>query len=121
MSTKFNMTRDVNGYNGFGIQPTANADMQSTFLAANVAQEVTVPDNYQNWIAIFSYTPGSNIWVSFDGDDATVPSASFGATNSCLNPAARAVVKNQVISFITNDDFEPEIGVEFQVAPTYQN
>lgn len=121
MSTKFNMSRDINGYNGFGIQPTANADMQSTFLAANTAQSVTVPDNYPNWIVIFSYTPGSNIWVSFDGSTAVVPASSFAAVNSCLNPAARAVVKNQVISFITNDDFEPEIGVEFQVAPNYQN
>jgi hypothetical protein len=121
MSTKFNMTRDINGYNGFGIQPTANVDLFSTYLAANAAQSVTVPDNYPNWIAIFSYSPGSSIWVSFDGATAVVPGAAFAAVNSCLNPAARAVTKNQVISFITNDDFLPEIGVEFQIAPPYQN
>lgn len=119
MSTKFNMTRDINGYNGFGIQPTQ--DIQSTYLATSTAQSVTVPSNYPNWIAIFSYTPGSGIWVSFDGDTAEVPGASFAATNSCLNPSARMVYAGQVISFITNDSTSPEVSVEFQIVAPYQN
>ncbi len=119
MSTKFSMQRDINGYNGFGILPTT--DIQAAYLADGVAQSITVPDNYAVWIAIFSYSPGSNIWVSFDGDTATVPTASFASSNSVLNPAARTVKAGDTISFITNDTFEPEISVEFQIVPPYQN
>lgn len=119
MSTKFSMQRDINGYNGFGILPTS--DIQATYLAATVAQDVTVPDNYAVWLAIFSYSPGSSIWVSFDGDDATLPAAAFAASNSCLNPAGRTVKAGDTISFITNDTFSPEVSVEFQIVPPYQN
>ncbi len=118
MSTKFNMTCDINGFNGFGIQPTY--DMQSGILATGVAQSITVPDNYPNWIAIFSYTPGASVWVSFTGT-ADAPTGAFSSTDSCLNPAARAVKGGSTISFITNDTFGPEVGVEFQVAAPYQN
>ena len=118
MSTKFLMTRDIAGYNGFGIMPTQ--DMQSGVLAAGVAQSITVPDNYPNWIAIFSYQPGSTIWVSFT-TTAVAPAGAFSSTASCLNPAGRAVKAGDTISFITNDTFSPGVGVEFQVAAPYQN
>lgn len=36
MSTKFSMTRDINGYNGFGILPTY--DIQNAVLAVGVEQ-----------------------------------------------------------------------------------
>ena len=119
MSTKFSLQRDINGYNGFGILPTT--DIQAAYLADSAAQEITVPDNYPAWIAIFSYSPGSSIWVSFDGDTATLPSATFGSSNSCLNPAARTVKAGNTISFITNDTFQPQVSVEFQIVPPYQN
>lgn len=118
MSTKFSMLRDINGYNGFGLIPTY--DIKATYLAANVAQSVVVPSNYANWIAIFSYSPGSNIWVSFT-TTAAVPGAAFAASSSSLNPSARAVSAGQTISFITNDVDSPEISVEFQIVPPYQN
>ena len=118
MSTKFNMTRDINGYNGFGIQPTF--DMQSGILVAGAAQSITVPADYPNWIAIFSYSPGSSIWVSFT-TTAVVPSGAFSSTQSCLNPAGRAVKGGTTISFITTDAFSPQVGIEFQVAAPYQN
>ena len=57
MSTKYNVIRDINGsvtgINGFGLQ--FSDDIQNGLLAATVAQSITVPDNYQKWIAIFSY------------------------------------------------------------------
>ena len=112
------MTRDINGYNGFGIMPTY--DIQSGIMAAGVAQSVTVPDNYPNWIAIFSYSPGSNIWVSFT-TTALVPTGAFSSTASSLNPSARAVSAGQTISLITNDADSPEISIEFQVIAPYQN
>lgn len=119
MSTKFLMTRDLSGTNGFGIIPTY--DIKSTSLAANVAQSITVPVNYPNWIAIFSYTPGSNIWVRFDGSAATVPGSSFAAGTSVLNPAGRAVKSGQTISFITSDSTNPWVCVEFQIIQPYTN
>lgn len=118
MSTKFNMTRDVNGYNGFGIIPTY--DIQAGVLVATIAQSVTVPDNYANWIAIFSYSPGSNVWVSFS-TTAAAPSGAFAASASSLNPSARAVSGGSTISLITNDVDSPEVSIEFQIVAPYQN
>lgn len=119
MSTKFCMTRDINGYNGFGIIPTT--DVYSGLMAVGVAQTVTVPDNYQNWIAIFSYTPGSSVWVSFDGDAAVAPTGAFSATNSVLNPSARQVKGGDTISIITADGTNPLVSVEFQVIQPFTN
>lgn len=119
MSTKFSMQRDINGYNGFGVLPTT--DIQAAYLTASAAQSITVPDNYPVWIAIFSYSPGSSIWVSFDGDDAVLPGASFASSNSCLNPSARTVKAGSTISLITSDTFEPGVSIEFQIVPPYQN
>lgn len=118
MSTKFSMVRDVNGYNGFGIIPTY--DIQGCSLAASTAQTFTVPDNYPNWIAVFSYTPGSNIFVDFT-TTATVPSGTVGAITTVLNPAGRALKGGSTFSVITPDATSPYITVEYQVIPTYQN
>lgn len=119
MSTKFNMIRDISGYNGFGIIPTY--DIQGCSLAASTAQTFTVPANYSNWIAIFSYTPGSNIFVRFDGTAATVPSGSVAAIFVSLNPSARAVKGGQTFSVITPDATSPYITVEYQIVAPYQN
>lgn len=119
MSTKFSMVRDINGYNGFGIIPTY--DIQGCSLAANTAQTFTVPNNYSNWIAIFSYTPGSNIFVRFDGSAATVPGGTVGAINVALNPSARAVNGGSTFSVISPDATAPYITVEYQIVAPYQN
>ena len=118
MSTKFNMTADINGYNGYGIMPTY--DMQSGLLAVGVAQSVTVPDNYPYWIAIFSYTPGASVWVSFT-TTALAPTGAASATSSCLNPSARRVAAGTTISLITADANNPLYGIEFQIVAPYQN
>lgn len=119
MSTKFNMTRDINGYNGFGIIPTT--DVYTGLMEVGVAQTVTVPDNYPNWIAIFSYTPGSSMWVSFDGVTAVAPTGAFSASSSVLNPSARSVKAGQTISVITADDTNPLMSIEFQVIQPFSN
>jgi hypothetical protein len=118
MSTKFNMTRDINGYNGFGIQPTY--DIQGCSMAASTAQTFTVPSNYPNWIAIFSYTPGAEFFVNFT-TTATVPGGTVGAITNVLNPAARALVGGSTFSVITPSATSPHITVEYQVAAPYQN
>lgn len=118
-STKFNMTRDINGYNGFGIQPTY--DVQGCSLTASAAQTFTVPSNYGQWIAIFSYTPGAAIFVDFSGVTATLPTGTVGAITTCLNPAARALPGGTTFSVITGDATSPYLTVEYQVVPPYQN
>lgn len=118
MTTKFNMTRDVAGYNGFGVKFAD--DGFSGVLANGVAQSVTVPSTYPNWIAVFSYTPGSNIWV--DGTNtASVPGGAFSATTSDLNPSARQVSAGQVLSFKTTDTTSPQVKVSFYVVAPFGN
>ena len=119
MSTKFNMIRDISGYNGFGIMPTY--DIQGCSLAASTAQTFTVPSNYSNWIAIFSYTPGTNIFVDFSGATATVPGSTVGSITTVLNPSARAVKGDSTFSVITDSETLPFITVEFQIVAPYQN
>lgn len=118
MSTKMSMTRDIAGYNGFGLLPTY--DVYGCSLTANVAQSITVPSTYENWIAIFTYTPGSNIFVSFT-TTAAVYNGTMGARTSVLNPAGRQVKAGDTISVITPNATSPYVCVEFQAIPTYQN
>lgn len=119
MSTKFNLIRDISGYNGFGIIPTY--DIQGCSLAASTAQTFTVPANYSNWIAIFSYTPGAEIFIRFDGSTATVPGGTVGSIAVVLNPSARAVKGGSTFSVITPDATTPYITVEYQIVAPYQN
>jgi len=118
MSTKFNMTRDVAGYNGFGI-PFAE-DGYSMVLAAGVAQSVTVPDNYPNWIAIFGYTPGATVWVN-GITTAVAPTGAASATTAKLNPSARYVKAGDIISFITSDVAGAMAYVEFLIVMPFGN
>lgn len=118
MPTKFLMSRDVAGYNGFGLPFTLDA--QSGILAAGVAQSVAVPNTYPNWIAIFTYTPGASVWVD-TFTTAVAPAGAFSATTSELNPAARFVKSTDVLSFITSDITSPAVSVLFYVAPPFGN
>lgn len=113
------MIRDISGYNGFGIIPTY--DIQGCSLTASAAQTFTVPNNYPQWIAIFSYTPGSNIFIRFDGSTATVPSGTEASISVVLNPSARAVKGGSTFSVITPDATSPYITVEYQIVAPYQN
>lgn len=117
-STKLLMTRDSAGENSFAIQFAL--DGYSMVLAAGVAQSVTVPDEYPNWIAIFGYTPGATVWV--DGrTTAVAPTGAASATTAKLNPSARQVKAGQTISFITSDSSSPMVYVEFLVVTPYGN
>jgi hypothetical protein len=118
MSTKLSLTRDINGYNAFGIFPTY--DIQTGGLAVNTEQHFTVPSNFENWLAIFTFTPGSNIWVSFTGT-AAVPSTTVGSSTVVLNPSGRQVKAGSTISLITADTTTPWFCVELQVINNYSS
>jgi len=112
MTTKFSMTRDINGYNGFGLE-FSDTNYSAT-LTVGAAQSLVVPgiSTTTTYLAVFSYEPGTSIWVA-NNDTAAVPvAASFGATTSELNPAARKVKFGDTLSFITNDT-TAEVGVSF--------
>ena len=118
MSTKLSMTRDINGFNAFGVFPTY--DIEAGALAANTEQHFTVPSNEQYWLAIFTYAPGANVWVDFTAT-ATVPSPTFSAVSTVLNPAGRQVKAGTIISMITADTTTPWVCVELQSVNNYSS
>lgn len=118
MSTKFNLTKDVAGYNGFGVKFAD--DGFKGILATSVEQHITVPSNYPNWLAVFSYSPGSNVWV--DGSTtAVVPTGAFTASKADLNPSARFVKAGDTLSFITSDSTSVQIKVSFYIVAEFGN
>ena len=115
---KFIMTRDINGYNGFGLPFASN--MKQMKLTQDVEQTITVPKSnvagYPNVLAVFSFEPGSMVWVALN-QTATAPSGAAVDTYSEALPAARliefnAATENNTLSFITKDT-SAEVGVAF--------
>jgi hypothetical protein len=112
--TPFSMTRDINGYNGFGLP--FSIDKYSVTLSASMDTAVTVPSYSQYYIAIMSYSSGANVWVA-NNATAEVPAGdTFAATSSELNPVARYVKASDVLHFITGDSSD-SVGVVFYALP----
>lgn len=122
MATKFSMTRDINGYNGFGLKPTDTA--YSCTLSTSTDTTLTVPsissmggcntgtNSNPILLAIFFFTPGATVWVA-KGTTAAVPAgSSFAATLSEANPSALEVVGGDVLHFITAGS-SVDVGVRF--------
>ncbi len=118
MPTKFNMTKDVAGYNGFGLAPCS--DSYAAVLVTGVAQTITTPSEYPSYIAIFSYGSGANIWVDCV-TTAVAPTGSVAATSACLNPAGIKVTKGTAISVINPETDNRYISVRFFVVPEFGN
>ncbi len=109
MTTKFNMSRDINGYNGFGLTFTDSA--YSATLAAVTDTTLTVPSaiglgkqGYSTnatgqMLAVFSFDPGSSVWVANNAVAANPGGGSFAASSSELNPAARLVNGGDILHF----------------------
>lgn len=110
MSILFSMTRDINGFNGFGLIPSD--DIYGGKVAQNTAYTVTVPSNYENWIALISYTPGSEFWVAYNVA-ATVPAIGVASMTTELNPAGRQLKAGDTLSFISNNTGNPGFSVSF--------
>jgi len=118
MSRIFNMTRDVAGNNGFGVQPSK--DIFGGLMAPTTVYTVTVPSNYPNWIAVLNYTPGATVWVSF-GNTAAIPAVGVNPLVSELNPTGRQLVAGETISLITSDTNNPGFSVLFYVISPFTN
>lgn len=110
MSTKFALSRDVNGYNGFGLpfsdtkySATIAASTDTTLTIGGDASMGSIANNVNKYIAIFNYETGSQVWVA-KGATAAVPAgASFASTDSEMNPSAREVSDGDVLHFFTPD------------------
>lgn len=106
MATRFAMVRDINGYNGFGLQ--FSDSKYGVLLVQDVEQTLTIPVNpdgmYKNYLAIFSVEPGTNIWIALNST-AAYPSGAIASISSELNPTARYIKGDgeQVLHFITPD------------------
>lgn len=109
MTTKLNMTRDINGYNAFGLAFTDTA--YSATLTTTTDTSLTVPAKMgmggngiastSLYLAVFIYDPGTSVWVANNTAASTPAGASFAATSSELNPAARLVAGGDVLHFYT--------------------
>lgn len=112
MTTKFNMSRDINGYNGFGLTFTDTA--YSATIAATSDTTLTVPSSVGigkqgyatnttgQMLAIFTFDPGASVWVANNVAASTPAGATFAATSSELNPAARLVSGGDVLHFYSS-------------------
>jgi hypothetical protein len=109
----FNMVRDINGFNGFGL-PFSTHKYQCLLYAA-IEETLVVPttgrSEYPKILAVFSTDPGDSVWVAVN-EVAEVPTGSFSMSTSELNPAARILNQGDVLSFITSDTVD-QIGVIF--------
>lgn len=109
MSTELNFGRDVQGFNAYA--PKTATNKWSATITNGAATSITVPSNAAVWIAVFSFQPGTNIWVDLTGATAIIPvGATLAPTTSELNPAARTVLAAGIISIIT-DNTSADVGV----------
>lgn len=108
---KLAFTRDINGYNAYGLPFTSDNVLFE--LPATTKKTVTVPNsNINGYAAVFSYEPGAKVWVELGDVDITLPTTTPTETSAQLNPAVREVPADSTISFKTNDT-SVEVGVSF--------
>lgn len=99
MTTKFSMIRDINGYNGFGLQFCDDNEM--VLLAASEDTTLTVPSAANQYLALFSIPSGADVWVANNATSEFPSLDEFESTSSVLNPTARLVNGGDILHFIT--------------------
>lgn len=109
MSTLLNFGRDVQGFNAYAPQTATNK--WSATITNGSETHITLPSDAPVYIAVFSFQPGTNVWVDLTGATAIIPvGATLATTTSELNPAARTVFAGGKISMIT-DNSSADVGV----------
>jgi len=109
MSQVLNFARDVQGYNTFAAGVSTNK-FSATLLAAGNST-ITVPSNFTNWVVSFSYTPGADVWVNYNGNAAAPVGNTFAATSSELNPGSRSVLSGTTINCYNNGASSADVGI----------
>ena len=100
MSTILSFGRDTQGLNAFSSPFSTNT--YSATLASGAESTITVPSNFQNWLAVFCFEPGTINWVALNATAAVPAGATFAANSSELNPSVRNVQAGDVIHVVTN-------------------
>ena len=110
-TTPFSLVRDINGYNGFGLQ--FSNQIYSATLAQNTDTTLDVPldgpqgacssSTTNRFIAIFEYQVGSDVFVALNGTAAVPAGGSFALTTSEQNPVARYCSAGDILHFLTPD------------------
>jgi hypothetical protein len=116
MSIKLNFGRDQQGYNAFA--PPPSGDKYSATLAAGGNSTITLPGNANSWIVSFSYQPGADIWVAYNGSASAPAGATFASTSSELLPGSRILPAFQnngttatTINLLNNGAGSSDVGV----------
>lgn len=86
-TTKLNFGRDVQGYNAYSPAPSNQA--YSATLASGGNSTITLPGDAPGYIVAFSYQPGADVWVAYNGSASAPAGSTFASTTSELNPGAR--------------------------------
>jgi hypothetical protein len=120
MSTQLLFAKDKAGYNSFA--PSPAADKYSTTLASGGNATLTLPTNANSWVVSFSFQPGSDIWVAYNGTAAAPAGATFATTTSELLPGARLLPALQnngtsatTINLLNNGTGAADIGITLYV------
>lgn len=96
---------DVAGKNTFAIDSNP-ITIYRIELDANSADGFTLLDTtfgFSKYFCLFAIQPGSNVFVTYDGSEATVPTNSFLQTTGELNPSCRILDAGTSIGVITPD------------------
>jgi hypothetical protein len=120
MSTKIAFGRDVQGYNTFA--PYPSSDKYSATIASAGNATLTLPTNANIWLVSFSFQPGSDIWVAYNGTAAAPAGSTFATTTSELLPGARTLPALQnngtsatTINLYNNGAGSADIGITLYV------
>lgn len=97
---KETLGRDFNGITDYSL-PFPVAGTYAT-LAANTEQTITTPPNFNR--VFFSYSVGTNVFVGIGDVSITIPSGSFVASTTELNPMIRqiSVKGGETLRFISD-------------------
>lgn len=100
--TILNLNTDAKGTNTYGRVPAATKHSAAITATAGEAT-ITVPSSAKKWVAIFSYEPGSSVWVSVNTAAIVAVGTTFSATDSELNPVAYQLNAADVIHCLTSN------------------
>lgn len=106
---QLNFGRDVQGFNAFA--PMLSDILYSGTIGSGIHQEIIVPSTNKNWIAIFSYQFGSDIWVAINNVASNPSGSTFSLTNSFLTPAQLKVEAGDSISCFNNNSSGQDVGI----------
>lgn len=111
--TKLALTRDINGFNTFGLR-ISSQKKNFTLTTAGGELTLTAPtENVNGYLAVFSFEPGAKVWFALGSDTVELPATNtVNDCNSELNPTTREVAAGSTLRFKTNDT-SVECGVMF--------